>query len=173
MSGKRKYVISFSGLSIGKHEYEYILNDAFFEELEYSEIKKAEVRIDVRLNKQSALLIIDFIVRGQVIVPCDRCADDLSMKIKGEYQLFVKLGAEAEVGENEDLIRLTANEGELDIAHQLYEYTLLSLPAKRVHAKLSECNQETIKKLKEIEASGKDHPTDPRWDLLKNLKFNN
>jgi uncharacterized protein len=174
MNGRRKYVISFSGLSVGKHEYEYRLGDAFFEKIEYSEIKKAEVRIDVRLNKQSDLLMLDFIVRGKVLLPCDRCAEEFSVKINGEYQLFVKLGGMAgEAVENEDMIRLTANEGELDIAHQLYEYSLLSIPHKRIHPKLNDCNQETLKKLKEFEASTHEQQGDPRWDLLKKLKFNN
>ena len=173
MNGKRKYIISFSGLSIGQHEYEYQLKDAFFENLDYSEIKKADVRVDVRLNKQSSILILDFIVKGQVGVPCDRCADELSVKIKGEYRLFVKLGEDTGVDTDQDVLTLAASEGELDIAHTLYEYTMLSLPAKRVHAKPSECNEETIKKLKEIESAAQEQHTDPRWDLLKNLKFNN
>jgi uncharacterized protein len=173
MSGKRKYIISFSGLSIGQHEYEYQLKDAFFEKLDYSELKKADVRIDVRLNKQSSILILDFVVRGHACVPCDRCADELNVQLKGEYRLFVKLGGASDVDQDEDVLTLSANEGELDIEHILYEYTLLSLPAKRVHAKLSDCNAETINKLKEIEASAGEKSTDPRWDLLKNLKFNN
>jgi len=174
MAGKRKYIISYSGLSIGKHEYEFNLNDKFFEELDYSEIKKGDVRIDVRLNKQSSMLMLDFIVRGDVTVPCDRCGDDCKVKLKGEYQLTVKFaGGATDAPMEDDLLTLSANDGELDIAHYLYEYTILSLPAKRVHAKESDCNQDVIKKLKEVESSDAEHETDPRWELLKGLKFNN
>ena len=173
MAGKRKYIISFSGLSLGKHEYEYNLTDKFFEDLDYSEIKKGDVRIDVRLNKQSSMLILDFIVRGDVTVPCDRCGDDCSIKIKGEYQLFVKLGGTTDDAVEEDLITLSANDGELDISHHLYEYAILSLPAKRVHENVSDCNQEVINKLKEVESAEQKHAGDPRWEVLKNLKFNN
>jgi len=175
MVSKRKYIISFSGLALGKHEYEYHLKNSFFEALDYSEIKIGNVRIDVRLNKQSTLLILDFIVRGTVTVPCDRCADDCSVKIKGEYQLFVKYVGTVEKNEKieDDLVALSAKDGEVDIAHHLYEYTILSLPAKRVHEKLIDCNQEVIKKLKEIEIAEKNQSTDPRWDKLKHLKFNN
>lgn len=173
MTGKRKYIISFSGLSIGKHEYEYHIGDTFFEELEYSEIKKGDIRVDVRLQKQSALLILNFIVRGHVTVPCDRCGEDCSIKVKGEYQMDVKLGGSTGEDDKEDLVILESNAGELNIAHHLYEYALLSLPAKRVHAKLSDCNPDAIKKLKEIEAAAAAHPADPRWELLKELKFNN
>lgn len=174
MAGKRKYIISFSGLSLGKHEYEYNLTDKFFEDLEYSEIKKGDVRVDVRLNKQSTLLILDFIIRGEVTMPCDRCGDDCKIKIKGDYQLFVKyVGSADDKKVEEDMIVLSAKDGELDIAHQLYEYTILSLPAKRVHEKLMDCNKEVIKKLKEIELAEQTQSLDPRWDKLKDIKFNN
>lgn len=175
MIGKRKYIIPFTGLSIGKHEYEYNLTNKFFEGLEYSEIKNGDVRIDVRLNKQSTMLILDFIIRGTVTIPCDRCSDECTIKIKGEYQLFVKHVGEVDINSkpDEDMIALSANDGELDIAHQLYEYTILSLPAKRVHNKLIECNQEVIKKLKEIELAEQNQSLDPRWDKLKDIKFNN
>lgn len=173
MVGKKKYIISFNGLSLGKHEYEYNLNDTFFEELEYSEIKKGNVRIDVRLNKQSAMLILDFIIRGEVTLPCDRCGDDCDTKIKGEYQLLVKTGETTDESTDEDIIALSSKDGELDIAHHLYEYTVLSLPAKRVHKKESDCNQEVLKKLEEIKLSEENHSADPRWEVLKNLKFNN
>jgi len=173
MTGKRKYTISFSGLSVGQHEYEYNLADSFFEGLEYSEIKKGTVRVDIRLNKQHSMLILDFIVRGEVMTVCDRCSDDCKLKINGTYQLSVKLGkSDDEIGD-EDLLVLAANEGELDVAHHLYEYTILSLPAKRIHQKIEDCNKEVIKKLKEIELADQNQSNDPRWDKLKTIKFNN
>ena len=173
MPAKRKYIISFRGLNIGKHEYEYMLNDAFFEGLEYAEFHKGEVRVDLRLNKQEVMLTLDFIVRGHVIVPCDRCGDDCKIKIKGEYQLFVKPHGESDITADEDALVLGSKDGELDIAHHLYEYTALSLPVKRVHLKVSQCNQEVIEKLKHIEREEAEEPVDPRWEQLKNLKFNN
>ena len=180
MAGKIKYIISFRGLSVGKHEYEYHLNDSFFEDLPFSEVTKGDVRIDVRLNKQSTMLILDFIVRGKVTLPCDRCGDDCTLTITGQYTLYVKPNGVSDTTDEEDIVVLAANDGELDIAHHLYEYTILSLPAKRVHAAEKDCNQEVIQKLKEIETndapgdSSNDEPSsDPRWDLLKNLKFNN
>ncbi|MCC6690716.1 MAG: DUF177 domain-containing protein [Bacteroidia bacterium] len=175
MAGKRKYIISFSGLSAGKHEYEYNITDTFFEAIEYSEIKKGDVRIDVRLNKQSAMLIFDFIVRGEVTLSCDRCGDDCRLKIKGEYQQFVKTGGGNYNNEEDggDMLILPSNEGEIDIEHFLYEYAILSLPAKRVHDTLADCNKEVIKKLKEIEVPEQYQTNDPRWDKLKQIKFNN
>ena len=173
MTGKRKYIISFRGLSLGKHEYEYHLNDSFFEALDYAEFNKGDVRIDVRLNKQEVMLTLDFIVRGKITMPCDRCGDDCTIKISGEYKLYVKPHGESDITDSEDWLVLGANDGELDIAHHLYEYTALSLPAKRTHAKISQCNQDVIAKLKNSEREEAQGPEDPRWDQLKHLKFNN
>lgn len=170
---KKRYVISFGGLSAGKHEYEYNLTDTFFESLDYSEIKKGDVRVDVRLNKQTTMLALDFIVRGTAITACDRCGDDCTVTIKGEYPLIVNLGSEFD-DQGDELVTIPNTEGELDIAHYLYEYTMLSLPSRKVHEKEEDCNQEVIKKLKEIEvADAQQAPGDPRWEVLKNLKFNN
>ena len=175
MTGKRKYIISFRGLSIGKHEYEYSLTDKFFEDLAYSEVKKGNVRVDVRLNKQTTMLILEFVVRGSVDLPCDRCGDDCNLKVTGQYQLFVKPHGVSDTTDEEDMVVLSLNDGELDIAHHLYEYVILSIPAKRVHEREGDCNQEVIEKLKEIEHTGNEDmgPSDGRWDALKNLKFNN
>jgi uncharacterized metal-binding protein YceD (DUF177 family) len=119
------------------------------------------------------MLILDFIVRGEVTVPCDRCGDDCRLKIKGEYQLSVKMGRSDDTNKDEDVLILSPNEGELNVEHHLYEYTILSLPAKRVHEKLIDCNQEVIKKLKQIELAEQNQSADPRWDKLKEIKFNN
>ncbi len=168
---KRRYVISFGGLNVGKHEYEYQLDDKFFESLEYSEIKKGEVRADVRLNKQDQMLIFEFVIRGSVTVPCDHCGDDCVIPVRGEYNMTARLGGEGEQGE--DVVVLPTTEGDLDIAQYLYEYTVLSLPTRRTHATEADCNPESIKKLKEIDITGKEKDIDPRWEALKKIKFNN
>ena len=171
LSMSRRYVIAFGGLSVGKHEYEYHLNDKFFESLEYSEIQKGDVRVDVKLNKQDLMLIFDFAIRGTVTFPCDRCNDDFNISVRGEYSMAVKLGGDDALGE--DVVVLPSTEGNIDMTQYLYEYTMLSLPVRRVHEHEEDCNQDALNKLKEIEVSDKEQEVDPRWAALKNIKFNN
>ena len=167
----RRYVISFGGLNAGKHEYEYQLDSKFFESVTISEIKKGNVRADVRLNKQDHLLIFEFLIRGTVEVPCDHCGDDCTIAVKGEYSMAAKLGGDGSV--EEDIVVLPATEGDIDMAQYLYEYTVLSMPARRVHETEKLCNAESIKKLKQIDITTKETEMDPRWEALKKIKFNN
>jgi hypothetical protein len=47
----RNFSIPFTGLKLGKHQFEYIINDAFFDEFEYSLVKKADLNLPGRAGK--------------------------------------------------------------------------------------------------------------------------
>ena len=164
-------MIPFTSLKTGKHEFEYEIGDKFFEEIDYSEVKKSSVNVEVELDKQSTLLVLDFKIEGTVEVPCDRCGDDFDKDIESEYQLVFKLNAE-KYEEGDDVVYLPASEYEIDISQFIYEYILLSVPQHRVHPK-GKCNKEALKKLKELSANANnEEQTDPRWDALKSIKLN-
>ncbi|MFW5708377.1 MAG: DUF177 domain-containing protein, partial [Bacteroidota bacterium] len=70
-----------------------------------------------------------------------------------------------------------------DVSQYFYEFTILGIPARKVHEENSvdqkECDPLIIEQLQKY-MSGKDkkdkdsstEATDSRWDALKNLKFN-
>lgn len=175
MGKKNEFVIPFVGLNPGEHHYEFTIGDAFFDELEYSEIKKGNVTVKMLLNKQSTMMILDFDLKGVVEVPCDRCADDFRQPVEAHPQLIVKLGAE-EFNDEDEIITLPSSEYEFDVSHYIYEYIVLSLPARRLHADdaegVSGCDPEVLKKLEEVNTheEPKEEEIDPRWDALKKLK---
>jgi len=173
----QKYRIVYQGLSEGVHEFDFDVDNSFFESLEYSEIKKGDLKAHVVLQKKSTFLELDFQINGYVELVCDRCLDEYMQPIDFEGKLFVKF---SEQGEDlaDDVICLTPSEHELDIAHYLYESINLSIPLKRVHPDNeqgeSTCNPEMIKRLENFKI---DEPagdtTDPRWEDLRNLMANN
>ncbi|HET6990455.1 MAG TPA: YceD family protein, partial [Bacteroidia bacterium] len=74
----------------------------------------------------------------------------------------------------------------LDLSQYLYEYITLLLPSRKVCGGNPEgsnqCDPEMIEKLEELnpdnyreegDSEEEEKPTDPRWDSLKNLKFDN
>ena len=71
----KQFVIQFSGLKNGDHNFNFEVTDKFFEKIEYSEIKKGKVNVDVLLNKQENMLVFNFSINGFVNVICDRCSD--------------------------------------------------------------------------------------------------
>lgn len=177
MSENSQYIISFSGLSIGEHEFKYNIDDTFFKEFEFSEIHKGDISVVVNLQKQSsAVLLLQIHLTGYVNVTCDRCAENFDLKLETSRQLIFKLGGN-ELIEEEEIIYLPASEHEIDLKQHLYESVIFALPLKRIHPEdakgKSECNPDVLKKLKELSAGEEEEEgTDPRWAALKNIKIN-
>lgn len=124
------------------------------------------------MEKSSTMLELFFHIEGTVCVSCDLCTGDFSLPIDGDEKLIVKFGEE-EFENTDDIIILPHGEHQINIAQPLYEFINLLLPAKRVHPE-GECDPEMLRKLEEYRAGDKDsgESTDPRWDMLKNIKLN-
>jgi uncharacterized metal-binding protein YceD (DUF177 family) len=75
-----------------------------------------------------------------------------------------------------DIISVPADEHELDLQQQIYEFIMLALPIKRVHPadinRKSTCDPVMLKKLEELMIE-EEKENDPRWDELKKLMDNN
>ena len=167
MTNPKKFLIPFIGLSLGKHEYDFDVDDSFFEEYDYSEIKQGNLKVNLILDKQSSMLILNFKITGFVNVMCDRCLDNFNMALNTEQRLFVKFGEETKE-ETDEVVVFSNNEYEIDAAQYIYEYIVLSLPHSRIHPE-GECDPEVIKKLEEIKINKEKKNIDPRWDILKNI----
>lgn len=180
MQNRKEYSIQFVGLSIGGHLYEYTIDDKFFEDLDYSEIKKSNIGLKVNLLKQSTMMILQFEISGTIKTECDRCMEEFDLPIGGNYKLIVKIGG-SDTGdeEDDDIITIPANEYELDLSQYIYEYIMLSIPIKRIHPDdlqgHTTCNKEMLKKLNTFlieEEKEEEKTTDPRWDGLKDIMLN-
>jgi uncharacterized metal-binding protein YceD (DUF177 family) len=178
MQTRKEYIIQFVGLSLGEHEYEFEVTDAFFEDLDYSEIKQGNIHIKLTLLKQSQMMVLQFEIGGTVKAVCDLCTGDFDLPLNGSHKLIVKVGGN-DVGneDDDDIIMIAANEHELDLSQYIYEYIALSYPIKRVHPDdkkgKSTCDKEVLKKLKDLLIEEEPEiPNDPRWDQLKNIKLN-
>lgn len=167
----KAYDIPFTGLSLEVHQFDYLVEDAFFEALEYSEIRQGTVKAHIELEKQETMLVLNFTFSGQVQLPCDRCLDPLEIPVSGEERLIVKFGESWEE-ESEEVLVIPQSEYKINVAQYLYEYISLALPVQRLHGDkedgTSGCNPEVLKKL---ESHREEEQSDPRWDALKNLKF--
>ncbi|MCX6294672.1 MAG: DUF177 domain-containing protein [Bacteroidetes bacterium] len=178
MPTRKEYVIQFVGLGIGLHEFKFEVGDSFFKDFEYSEIKRGDIIIDLKLLKQSQMMVLEFEISGTVKAECDLCTGEFDLAIKGLQKLIVKVGGNDTGNEDDDIITIAANEHELDLSQYIYEYITLSLPSKRVHPLdkkgKSTCDKEVIKKLEDfiIEEEKEEKKIDPRWNDLKNIKLN-
>jgi uncharacterized metal-binding protein YceD (DUF177 family) len=172
----RQFVIPFKGLSSGKHDFVFDIDDKFFDAFTESEINKGKVHVEVLLIKSVTMLELIFSLEGSVYVMCDRCLDDFDLSISYNTNLFVKFGETTEE-QTDEIIVLSQNEFEIDLTQYIYEYIHLSLPYRRLHPDddngKSTCNKDMIKKLEEYLMDEKVKTPDPRWNDLNNLLNNN
>ena len=175
MSKTKEYVIPFVGLKLGKHKFEYQINNAFFEIFDYNEFQNSDIKVNVVLDKQSNLLEISFKHQGTVNVPCDLTSEDFDLPVKGKIKLIVRFG-DTYNNDNEELLILPFGEFEIDIAQYIYEMIVLSIPLRRVHPGIKDgsLNTEALNKLKELtikeqKKEKEEENIDPRWDKLKQL----
>lgn len=176
-----KYDIAFKGLKEGKHQFEFEIDDKFFEKFENSEVTKGELLGNVEINKQSTLMILEMAVEGTVELLCDRCLENYGQAVNNQSKMYIKFGAEAE-DLNDDVLVLPLEENQINVAQYLYELIILGLPIKHVHPDDengdSTCNPEMLDKLNEYlveevdDDEETDEPIDERWSELKKLLDN-
>lgn len=163
------YTIPFAGLKVGHHRFDFEVDEKFFACFKDSELSKSKIQVSALLEKQSLVMILDLKVEGIVTVPCDRCADPFDLSVEASERIYIKFGDEAM--DEDEIIVLEHNEHELKIAQKIYELILLHLPSKRIHEE-GKCNKKVLKDLKKFQSADSKKKSDPRWDLLKNIKFN-
>lgn len=173
MKKQQEFLIPFVGLKLGKHQFEYQIDNAFFENFEYDEFDAANVTVNVVLEKKSTMLEIGFKHKGTVTVPCDLTNELFDLPVKGKFHLVVQFGEEFN-DENEELLILPHGEFQVDLSQYIYEMIALSVPQKRIHPGVKDgtLNSQALEKLKELEVKDVkevEEETDPRWDKLKQL----
>jgi uncharacterized protein len=172
VENRNKYVIPYSGLKTGIHFFEFSVDDTFFEEIEYSEIKRGELKVGVTLNKHESMLVFDFETEGKVQVECDRCLGLFYLPVSGKDRLIVKFG-EVISEESDELIIIPESEHKFSLDKYIYEYISLMVPMQHIHPENensgSSCDPEVVKLLEIHKAK----ESDPRWSALKNINLDN
>ncbi|MDP4281256.1 MAG: DUF177 domain-containing protein [Bacteroidota bacterium] len=169
----RQFIIPFKGLKEGLHQFDFEIDEKFFDYFEYAEIKNGKVNVHLEMEKEERLLVLNFSLDGIMNVPCDRCNEPMDLPIHGKEKLIVKFGAGYEE-ESEDVQIIPEEDNQVDVSPFIYEYIQLLLPVRRVHGEdpngVPLCDPEIIRKLESKPVS---EETDPRWDALKKLKTKN
>jgi uncharacterized metal-binding protein YceD (DUF177 family) len=171
-----KYVIPFAGLKEGRHEFEYNVDDSFFEQFDSSEIKRGKLTVTVILDKNPRMLALDFFIQGTVKTLCDRCLDELDLPIQYQGKLFFKFGEES-YELTDEIIILSSSEHKIDISQFIYEFIHLALPYRKIHADIdgaSGCNSGMIEKLVHLTPDDNRKKTkNSSWDKLKEITDKN
>ena len=193
--GKFKlYNVDLKNLTPGIHEFEYLLENKFFVDIDGDQVQKGKVKVHLTVKRSSMMFEMNFQIEGVVMVPCDRCLDDMEIPIDTHNRLVVKFGKEY-AEESDEVVVIPEDEGAINLAWFLYEFIALAIPMKHVHAP-GKCNKAVSSKLHkhlrtkadeddaedEIFIEGEDAlpggdveetQIDPRWNELKKILDNN
>ncbi len=187
-----RYQIELKDMKADSAKYEFTLDDQFFADLDAPEVQKGNLKVELNVRKTAGIYLLEFETEGTVIIPCDRCLDDMEQPISTSDRLKVKLGEE--YSEEGDMVIVPEEEGYIDISWFVYEFIALNIPIKHVHAH-GECNEDIMGKLKKhlrvaVDEEGEDdddellpddeddstegpREIDPRWSELKKILDNN
>ena len=161
------YKIAFVGLKEGEHNFSFKIDDKFFDFFENSLIDSCEILAELHLHKKPGMMECSFEHNGVVHSICDRCGQPMEFGVAHHNELIFKFSDNLE-SNSDEIIYIPQNEFELDVAKYFYEFISLSLPSKKIHAE-GECDEEIIELLDELNTK-ESMDSDPRWDVLKNLK---
>jgi len=176
MKQLNEFLIPFIGLKLGKHQFEYQINKAFFESFDYDEFESANIKVSVVFEKKNTMLELNFKHKGTIHVPCDLTNEMFDFPIKGKLKVIVQFGEEYN-DDNDELLILPHGEHEINIAQIIYEMIALSIPLRKVHPGVKDgtLDSEALRKLNELrieevkEEDNTQENIDPRWDKLKQL----
>ena len=166
--------VDLKGFKEDQKVLEYNLGDEFFRALDGSQLEHGTLHVSVSIRKMTGFFEFQFHTEGVVTVSCDRCLDDMQQSIEADNTLTVKLGDT--YSDDDDTVTVNENEGILDLSWFIYEFTMLAIPIKHVHAP-GKCNSAMTQKLNELSGavrSGEEEaeaPIDPRWEALSKLNI--
>ncbi|MBS1525938.1 MAG: DUF177 domain-containing protein [Bacteroidetes bacterium] len=173
MKSLRTYSIPFTGLKLGRHEFDYEIGNAFFDEFEYSLVKKADLQCHIEMEKQETMLILDFTIKGNISLTCDKCLAEFQQPVDIHEQQIAKFSEEP-VDQDEEVMTLTKNDHDINVAGLIYEYVNVAVPFISVCGDVGKtpwCDKDMLDRLNALSADNDQHDKDdPRWDALKNIK---
>jgi len=178
MGKRREFEIAFVGLKPGIHEFNYEVDDQFFEEVESRDFSNCTAVLKLQLDKKSGFMLLKFEVGGKSDVDCDRCGNRLTMDLWDEFNMVVKMVENPEEmnerEEDPDVFYISKTESHLRLNDWIYEFVSLSIPLQK-SCSIEEmggpkCNKVVLAKLNEMKVSEDARNANALWKDLDQFK---
>ena len=151
------YTVDLKGMPSDTVSYSWQADNDFFSTVQGPEIKHGLLDVALRVKQTSGTFELEFQLKGEVEVTCDRCLEPMSQPIDAQCTLRVTLGDD--YADDGEVVTVPEREGIINVAWNIYEFAALQIPLRHVH---EECSL--------IPAPSKgEGETDPRWDALKKI----
>jgi uncharacterized metal-binding protein YceD (DUF177 family) len=169
----------------GRHEIDFEIGDAFFQNFEDNEIvEKGNLAVRAILDKGANVIEVNFHIHGSVQLTCDRSLEIFDHPLDFSEKMIYKYGTE-EKEIDEDVFMITRDTPVINVSQLIYEFILLALPLKKIHPDhRNELDDEELEVEggyvyiddeldsddENPESTEEIKPVDPRWEQLKKLK---
>ncbi|MES2416625.1 MAG: DUF177 domain-containing protein [Bacteroidota bacterium] len=175
MKALKQFSIPFTGLKLGKHQFDFEIDKSFFDAYEYSLVKDGALKAVVDLDKQETMLILNFQIEGTIQLNCDKCLATFAQPLAIKERQIVKFVEDNLESDDLEIIMLNKKESAIDVSELIYEYITVAVPYINKCEQVGKaCDQTMIATLEKL-ASGsatkeEEQSDDPRWAALKKLK---
>ena len=153
LSDNKDFIIQIKGLKIGKYEYGFLVDGAFFKRFGNTQVFDAAVDVRILLEKGSGWMNVVCEADGKLVVECDRCLDEMELPVDFTATMAVKFAKTDEDPQSDEFLVVDPTDGELDLSQFIYDYICVNMPLQRVHED-GGCNPQMISKLQGLGMSG-------------------
>ena len=84
MTAGKSNIIALDTLELGVHVFDFQLDNAYFGEIENSELLGGKVEVEAKLDLRKYDFDLEMAVKGMVQVTCDRCLDEMDVDVDVE-----------------------------------------------------------------------------------------
>ncbi|MCY4562216.1 MAG: DUF177 domain-containing protein [Flavobacteriaceae bacterium] len=168
----RDFEICFTSLKRGEHRFKYEIDNAFFEYFKFTDISETKINVAVVLIKRSTLMELKMTLSGQTQLICDISLEQYFAPLNATYDLIIKFGERPMDISEPDVIYLKNSEFKMNIAQQIFESVVLSIPIKKVHPGVLDGSLKSeLMDYYEINSTDqiKDKKPDYRWEKLRSI----
>lgn len=182
------FKLKLKALPFDTQVFNYHLDGDFFNQIEETEVRSSSVDITLQVTRKTdntyAMLME---CRGSLVIPCDRCLEDMTWDVDTSYAITVRQEGDELDDSLDDVLIVPQAWSELDVTDLLRDTVLLTIPIVHMHDD-GECNPEMLARLNNhmsdsLPDDNSDAPLgenettsdniDPRWEALRKLKDNN
>ncbi len=167
----KSYDIDIFRLSNKLHQFEFPIDRSFFESREQELVENGDIKVQIELDKNDRFISMDFHLSGTVELVCDRSLDQFNYPIEEHQKVIFKYG-DQETELSEDMVMITAQTQQINVAQYIFEFIGLALPMKKLHPRYQQDDEEGPMVYTSQDSADEPQATesDPRWNELKRLK---
>lgn len=137
-------------------------------------IHHKEVALAISFNRDRDMIRVRFKAGTVLELICDRSLETFDFPVNCEYEVLFKTGADVSEDEHCAIRPLNVPGNQIDIANEVRDSILLSIPIKKLHPKFIDSNNQPTEFIRIFGTGSEegDGAVPDRWEALKVLKDN-